>query len=283
MPEPAGTGLSRRTFLSRSAGLALAVYGASKLPLAAFEEGIAQAAAAGQDPRLDLLRRRHRLAQRAGAGRRLRATRTLRPTLALAPERRHRRSARTPRLRWHPAAAALATLHGEGKVSAFPAIGYDQPEPVALHLAPLLRDRRARGRRPHRLARPLHRPGRRRRQPAAGPLDGRRALADARHRRRSRWRRSTASTATTSGRAVGDPVEQRDVRQLRAASARCPPTRPALAPGAPRDRADRQAAPGPRRLRRLHQPGRPTRTTSFAHKLAGLAALHRRRAADAGA
>ena len=44
MPEPAGTGLSRRTFLSWSAGLALAVYGASKIPLAAFEEGIAHAA-----------------------------------------------------------------------------------------------------------------------------------------------------------------------------------------------------------------------------------------------
>src|SRR5882724_1722019 len=44
MPEPAGTGLSRRRFLSRSAGLALAVYGASKIPLSAFETGIAQAA-----------------------------------------------------------------------------------------------------------------------------------------------------------------------------------------------------------------------------------------------
>ena len=44
MPEPAGTGLSRRKFLSRSAGLALAVYGASKIPLSAFETGIAQAA-----------------------------------------------------------------------------------------------------------------------------------------------------------------------------------------------------------------------------------------------
>ncbi|MGE0068309.1 MAG: hypothetical protein AB7T48_13250, partial [Solirubrobacterales bacterium] len=44
MPEPAGTGLSRRKFLMRSAGLALAVYGASKIPLSAFETGIAQAA-----------------------------------------------------------------------------------------------------------------------------------------------------------------------------------------------------------------------------------------------
>ena len=43
MPVPAGTGLSRRTFLSRSAGLALAVYGATRLPLSAFETGIAHA------------------------------------------------------------------------------------------------------------------------------------------------------------------------------------------------------------------------------------------------
>ena len=31
MPAPAGTGLSRRSFLLRSAGLALAVYGAGRL------------------------------------------------------------------------------------------------------------------------------------------------------------------------------------------------------------------------------------------------------------
>ena len=45
-----------------------------------------------------------------------------------APGRGHRPSAEDPSLRWHPAAAALATLHGEGKVSAFPAIGYDHPD-----------------------------------------------------------------------------------------------------------------------------------------------------------
>src|SRR5207249_9042587 len=44
MPLPAGTGLSRRSFVARSAGMLLAVYGASRLPLQAFEEGIAQAA-----------------------------------------------------------------------------------------------------------------------------------------------------------------------------------------------------------------------------------------------
>src|ERR671933_1420559 len=44
MPLPAGTGLDRRSFLARSAGVALAVYGASKLGLRALDEGIAQAA-----------------------------------------------------------------------------------------------------------------------------------------------------------------------------------------------------------------------------------------------
>src|SRR5215510_10862390 len=44
MPLPAGTGLSRRSFVSRSVGLALAVYGATRLPLSAFEAGIANAA-----------------------------------------------------------------------------------------------------------------------------------------------------------------------------------------------------------------------------------------------
>ena len=46
MPTPAGTGLDRRTFLARSVGLALAVYGGAALRPQAFEEGIAAAAAA---------------------------------------------------------------------------------------------------------------------------------------------------------------------------------------------------------------------------------------------
>src|SRR5271155_189100 len=46
MPLPAGTGMDRRTFLLRSAGTALSVYGASMLSPRHFEEGIAQAAAA---------------------------------------------------------------------------------------------------------------------------------------------------------------------------------------------------------------------------------------------
>ena len=50
MPIPAGTGLDRRGFLARAAGLALSVYGAGKLPLGLFEEGIARAQSAPAGP-----------------------------------------------------------------------------------------------------------------------------------------------------------------------------------------------------------------------------------------
>src|SRR5213596_4112395 len=48
MPLPAGTGLDRRTFVTRSFGLALSVYGLGKLGL--FEEGIARAASGPAQP-----------------------------------------------------------------------------------------------------------------------------------------------------------------------------------------------------------------------------------------
>lgn len=126
MPEPAGTGLSRRKFLSRSAGLALAVYGASKIPLSAFETGIAQAAPGDKilisvffDGGIDSLS----VLAPVNDSR----YQQLRPNLKVAPGAGTTFS-EDPSLQWHPAAAALATLHGEGKVSAFPAIGYDHPD-----------------------------------------------------------------------------------------------------------------------------------------------------------
>ena len=103
MPEPAGTGLSRRSFLSWSAGLALAVYGASKIPLAAFEEGIAQAAATDKilvsvffDGGIDALS----VLAPTGDPR----YSQLRPNLALAPDA-GTEFAEDPTLRWHPSAA----------------------------------------------------------------------------------------------------------------------------------------------------------------------------------
>ena len=124
MPLPAGTGLDRRSFLARSAGLLLSVYGGSRLGIDALQEGIARAQSGpaqrvlvsvfldgGADSMSILF----------PAGEPNYAT--FRPTLALAP------TAGTPfaeddRLRWHPAAAPFAELHGEGKVSVLPAVGY---------------------------------------------------------------------------------------------------------------------------------------------------------------
>ena len=126
MPEPAGTGLSRRKFLSRSAGLALAVYGASKIPLTAFETGIAQAAPTDKilisvffDGGIDAMSVLAPVGDPKYA--------QLRPNLAFK-EGDGPAFSEDNRLQWHPAAAGLATLHEEGKVSAFPAIGYDHPD-----------------------------------------------------------------------------------------------------------------------------------------------------------
>ena len=50
MPLPAGTGLSRRSFVTQGVGAVLAVYGASRLGFSAFEEGIAAAATGPAQP-----------------------------------------------------------------------------------------------------------------------------------------------------------------------------------------------------------------------------------------
>ena len=148
MPEPAGTGLSRRSFLLRSAGLALAVYGAGRLArLPAFEEGVARAQAGRRRARVLLsvfLDGGVDSLSRAGAGRRpalppaapdarrcATAGRRVRRGRApgLAPGRRRRSPTCTPRAR-SPCCPPSAT----------------PPGPVALHLAPLLGGRRARRR-----------------------------------------------------------------------------------------------------------------------------------------
>jgi uncharacterized protein (DUF1501 family) len=128
MPVPAGTGLSRRSFLFAAAGFSLSVYGAGRLGARELEEGIARAAegppgrvlvsifmpggvdamsllAPVGDP--DYVRLRPKLHLAAGSG----------PAFS-----------QDPRLMWHPAAASLAALHSEGKVSVLPAIGYPSPD-----------------------------------------------------------------------------------------------------------------------------------------------------------
>ena len=124
MPLPAGTGLDRRSFVARSVGLALSVYGVGALAPRFLDHGIEHALAAGppdtvlvsifMDGGADSLSllfphgdpNYHRL----------------RPNLALPdsglvfPE--------DTRLRWHPSAASFQTLHAEGKLSVLPAVGY---------------------------------------------------------------------------------------------------------------------------------------------------------------
>lgn len=129
MPLPAGTGLTRRTFLLEAAGLTLTVYGAGRLVGAALEEGIAHAAAAAPnapvlvsvflDGGADSLS----ILFPTGDAR----YQTLRPRLALAPSA-GASFGEDDRLRWHPAAAGLAALHDEGKVTVLPAVGYTGPD-----------------------------------------------------------------------------------------------------------------------------------------------------------
>jgi uncharacterized protein (DUF1501 family) len=126
-PLPAGTGLSRRSFLLRSGGLALTVYGAGKLGVGALTEGVARAAEAdgrvlvsvfceGGIDSLSVL-------APVGDGR----YRDYRNTLAL-PEGSGTQFSEDGRLMWHPAAGGLAQLHAEGKVSVLPAVGYTDPD-----------------------------------------------------------------------------------------------------------------------------------------------------------
>ncbi|HMT05163.1 MAG TPA: DUF1501 domain-containing protein [Solirubrobacterales bacterium] len=123
MPVPAGTGMTRRGFIAGAAGLALAVYGASHSSLPLFEDGIASAAQSDRvivsvflDGGADALS----LLAPVGHSR----YHELRPVLALE-ESAGSPFSEDPNLRWHPSAASLAQLHAEGKVTVFPAIGYD--------------------------------------------------------------------------------------------------------------------------------------------------------------
>jgi uncharacterized protein (DUF1501 family) len=126
MPLPAGTGLSRRSFLLRSAGTALSVYGAAALSPRRLQEGIAQAAAetAPSAPVLVSIFMEggwDSLSVLAPVGEAL--YHEMRPALA-RNEGEGVPFTEDERLMWHPQAAGLAQLHAEGKVTVFPAIGY---------------------------------------------------------------------------------------------------------------------------------------------------------------
>ena len=128
MPTPAGTGLSRRSFLMRSAGLALTVYGGSALAPRAFEHGIEEAMAAGPSDAIlvtvFLSGGLDSLSLLAPTGHSQYAA--LRPGLGLG-DGETLDFGEDSSLRWHSGADPLKTLHEEGKVSVLPAIGYTSP------------------------------------------------------------------------------------------------------------------------------------------------------------
>jgi uncharacterized protein (DUF1501 family) len=130
MPLPAGTGLDRRAFISRTAGMALVVYGTSRLSPLQLDDGIASAAAGRAADRVlvsiflpggaDGLS----VLYPAGDAR----YRRLRPNLAMKDEDGIPLTGDN-RLHWHPSLAPLATeLYAHGKVTVFPAIGYSHPD-----------------------------------------------------------------------------------------------------------------------------------------------------------
>ena len=129
MPEPAGTGLDRRAFLSRSLGAVLTVYGAAALAPRALDEAIARAAAAGRNDRVlvtifapggwDSLS----LLYPTGDPR----YRHLRPTIAL-DAKDGKPFTGDSRLHWHPSFESLSHLHNHGRLTVFPAIGYYHPD-----------------------------------------------------------------------------------------------------------------------------------------------------------
>ena len=122
MPTPAGTGMDRRSFLLRTAGMALSVYGAGGVASRVLEEGVAMAAETGP-PRvlvsiflsggIDGL---SVLAPYEDA-----KYMSLRPTLKVSGGTPLRED---PRLVWHPSASALQGLHAADKVTVMPAMGY---------------------------------------------------------------------------------------------------------------------------------------------------------------
>lgn len=129
MPLPAGTGMDRRSFLLRSVGTAFSIYGASMLSPRHFEAGIAQASAAAPDQPVlvSIFMEGGWDALSVLAPVKETLYHELRPAIGLA-EGTGQTFTEDPTLMWHPNAGGLAQLHGEGKVTVFPAIGYDPPD-----------------------------------------------------------------------------------------------------------------------------------------------------------
>lgn len=122
MPTPAGTGLTRRSFVLRSAGTMLTIYGAMHLNLLDLNS-FAHAAAPADPIFVSVFMEGGVDSLSVLAPVTDSKYRALRPTLALAPDA-GTAFTEDPRLHWNPAAEAFSTLHREGKLSVAPSVGY---------------------------------------------------------------------------------------------------------------------------------------------------------------
>jgi uncharacterized protein (DUF1501 family) len=127
MPVPAGTGLSRRSFMLRAGLGMMSVYGASRLGFSDLQAGIARAQGSAApiivavylDGGADSL---SVLAPVTDSN-----YRAWRPDLRLN-EGDGETFGEDDRLMWHPRASALHDLHQAGKLSVMPTIGYTDPD-----------------------------------------------------------------------------------------------------------------------------------------------------------
>lgn len=128
MPIPAGTGLSRRSFLLRSGGFMLTLYGAMHFDPLRMSEAIAQAAAGPPDPVLVSVFLDGGIDSLSVLAPVEDATyRRLRPSLAL-PTDGGTVFGDDARLRWNPVADSFRVLHEENKLAVAPSIGYANPD-----------------------------------------------------------------------------------------------------------------------------------------------------------
>ena len=127
MPTPAGTGLTRRSFMMRAGLGMMSVYGASRLGFEDLQTGIARAQGSQapiivsvfMDGGADSL---SILAPVTDS-----RYREWRPGLRL-DEGQGPTFAEDDRLMWHPRATALNDLHQAGKLTVMPTIGYTDPD-----------------------------------------------------------------------------------------------------------------------------------------------------------
>ncbi len=272
MPEPAGTGLSRR-----SVPLAQRRAGIGRLrrledPALGLRDRDRAGGAGRQGARLGLLRRRHRRAQRAGAGRRFHATRQLRPNLALTPETPAPPFSEDTRLQLAPGGGEPGDPPRRGQGQRLPGDRLRPPGPVALHLAPLLRGRRARrsASAPAGSGRYIDLVG-----DSENPLQGL-SMDGSLSPMIATAEKPVAAIDSVDGydlwAPVSDPIETEMYRSFAQFGA-LPADSPALAQVAQRDRPDRQAAPATSAGSAHFTSPVAYPDTDFAHKLAGLAAF----------